>query len=191
MKEDFRRGHINRHVQDILKLNTAASTLGVSDIPDCLKLTGDRKGVLLINYPMIFPGNPQENLSEKEKAKTTDLLLSLKRSLHFVVNEETPFKDKKDSFSVNNNMLSAFLDMVELGGYFPQLEVDMPEGIVGIKPGIFIPYTKDLGNGLTYLGKKYIVPKVEDLNGEVKISFSVKPPHSGKIYLHEISYKFM
>ncbi len=172
-----------KYCADILLLNQATEELGIP--VEFLKLT--KEGIVLVHYPMIMLGDSLKELTPKDTTNIEHLISNLKGDICFIINPATPFKEKRNKlFSVRNNMASAFLNMVELKQYFPQLEVYMPEGIADIKPGIFCSYSKELGNGLSFIGKKYSPPALNDLADQIGINFMIKPLHSKNVYTHTI-----
>jgi hypothetical protein len=181
------RKHGHRNIEETLLLAKAAEELGQN--ADYLKLTKD--GIILIDYPMILSNLPPE-IVIKKREKIKNLVLNVKNDIHLIVSDSTPFRDRtgKDFKFMRNHMQSAFFNMVELTNHIPQLEIDMPEGIVDIAPGLLIPYTKTLGNNQTFIGRKYIPPRIENLGDEFDIKFLIKPPQSKKIYPHVIPYQF-
>ena len=172
-------------MRDILLLHQAAEELSIP--LGFLKLT--KEGIVLVEYPMIKLGDPAKVLVIRDKNNIGHLVSDLKADIHFVINPATPFKDKgKRLFSIKHNMVSAFLNMVELKNYYPQLEIFMPEGIVDIKPGLFYPQTMELNDHSRFLGKKYIPPFANELGDQFGITYQIKPPHGKNTYAHTIIY---
>jgi hypothetical protein len=151
----------------------------------------NKKGeIVLKDQPWIYLGDPRHPLREDQKKYIKGHLIpSIKNNIGFVVNQNTPFVDKKSrAFSVQNNMRTAFFEMMELKLFYPHIEIYMPEGINGIKPGEFWSYDKPLSSGLNFSVQKYVPPLQKDLADQVGLTFKLQHPE-GKSHTHTVLVK--
>jgi len=165
-------------------LGEAGKELGIS--PDNLTFRGKQE-VVLTKCPVIRTGEPLKELSQYENALILHTTDDLARHIMFVVSPHTAFR--RDDFTVNINMLSAFLDMLTLRRYYPNIELYLPEAIEYLSPGVFYPKSIELRNKITFRTKVFMPPDPNSLRGEVAITFNLRAPSSHKVHTHVTSYK--
>lgn len=164
-----------RSIEQLLLIGKASEELGIPS--NCLKIAGN--GIVLVRYPMIMLGNPLRELKKKEDEEVRHMIVDLKEDTHHIVSPATPYSDKKyRALNLQSNMISAFLNMLNLKSLFPQAEFLMPEGIEGLKPGNFWSHSASLEMGLTFQVKKYLPPTQSSLENQFGITFQLKSPQS-------------